>query len=48
VIGRQTLAGWGSVAIGLLALALLLQPRVSVPEPAVVALAALAGLALHD
>ena len=48
VIGRQTIAGWASVAIGLAALAVLLQPRVKVPEPAVVGLAALAGLALHD
>jgi chromate transporter len=48
VIGRQTIAGWLSVAIGLVALALLVQRRVSVPEPAVVALAALAGLVLHD
>lgn len=38
----------GRVVIGLLALGLLLQPGVKVPEPAVVALAALAGLALHD
>jgi chromate transporter len=48
VIGRQTIAGWASVAIGVVALALLLQRRVNVPEPAVVALAALAGLALRD
>jgi chromate transporter len=48
VIGRQTVAGWASAAIGLVALAILLQRRVQVPEPAVVALAALAGLALHD
>jgi chromate transporter len=48
VIGRQTIAGWVSVAIGLAALGVLLQPRVRVPEPAVVAFAALAGLALHD
>ena len=48
VIGRQTLGGWLSLAIGLAALALLLQRRVKAPEPAVVALAALAGILLHD
>ncbi|NUT55284.1 MAG: chromate efflux transporter [Thermoleophilia bacterium] len=48
VIGRQTLGGWLSLAIGLAALALLLQKRVKTPEPAVVALAALAGILLHD
>jgi chromate transporter len=47
VIGRQTVSGWLSVAIGLVALALLLQKRMRVPEPALVALAALVGLALH-
>jgi chromate transporter len=47
VIGGQTISGWLSVAIGLVALALLLQPRVKMPEPAVVAVAALAGIALH-
>jgi chromate transporter len=47
VIGRQTIGGPLSAAIGLVALALLLQKRVKVPEPAVVALGAFAGLALH-
>jgi chromate transporter len=47
VIGKQTISGWLSVAIGLVALALLLQRRFTVPEPAVVAVAALAGIALH-
>ena len=47
VIGRQTIHGWLSTAIGLIALALLLQKRIKVPEPALVAAAAAAGLALH-
>jgi chromate transporter len=47
VIGRQTIHGWLSATIGLLALALLLQKRLKVPEPALVAAAAAAGLALH-
>ena len=46
VIGRQTISGWLEVVIGLLALLVLLQPRVKVPEPALVALAALAGIVL--
>jgi chromate transporter len=41
-------AGWLSLAIGLAALALLLQKRVKAPEPAVVGFAALAGILLHD
>ena len=51
VIGRQTIKGdrwWLSVLIGLAALALLLQKRKKVPEPALVLAAALAGIALHD
>jgi chromate transporter len=48
VIARQTISGWVSIAIALLALALLLQRRVPAPEPAIVALAALAGILLHD
>jgi len=48
VIGRQTIGGWLSAAIGFVALALLLQRRMKVPEPAVVALGALAGIVLHD
>lgn len=48
VIARQTISGWLSALIGLVALGVLLQRRVRVPEPAVVAAAALVGLALHD
>ena len=48
VIARQTIGSWLSIAIGLAALALLLQKRLPTPEPAVVALAALAGILLHD
>src|SRR5438093_478847 len=47
VIGRQPIAGWLSAAIGVVALALLLQKRIKVAEPALVAAAAIAGLALH-
>jgi chromate transporter len=47
VIGRQTITGWLSAAIGLVALALLLQKWIKVPEAAVVALGAVAGLAFH-
>jgi chromate transporter len=47
VIGRQTISGWLSAVIGVVALALLLQRWVKVPEPALVVLAAGAGLALH-
>jgi chromate transporter len=47
VIGRQTITGWLSAAIGIVALALLLQKRIRVPEPALIALAATAGLVLH-
>ncbi|MFL5960188.1 MAG: chromate efflux transporter [Gaiellaceae bacterium] len=47
VIGRQTITGWLSAAIGIVALALLLQKRVKVPEAALVALAAIAGLLFH-
>jgi chromate transporter len=47
VIGRQTIDGGLSAAIGIVALALLLQKRTKVPEPAFVAAAAVAGLALH-
>src|SRR5437667_1633787 len=47
VIGRQTIAGWLSAVIGVIALALLLQRRVRIPEPALVLAGALAGLALH-
>jgi chromate transporter len=47
VIGRQTIHGWLSAAIGVVALALLLQKRIKVAEPALVAAAAIAGLALH-
>jgi chromate transporter len=47
VIGEQTISGWLSAAIGIVALALLLQRWVKVPEPALVVLAAGAGLLLH-
>jgi len=47
VIGRQTISGWLSAAIGLAALGLLLQKRVKVPEPALVVAAALAGILVH-
>jgi chromate transporter len=47
VIGRQTLHGWLAAALAVVALGLLLQKRVKMPEPALVALAALAGLVLH-
>jgi chromate transporter len=48
VIARQTIGGWLSIAIALFALALLLQKRLPAPEPAIVVLAALAGILLHD
>jgi chromate transporter len=44
VIGEQVITRTGSVAIALGALALLLQRRVKVPEPAVVAVAAAIGI----
>ncbi len=47
VIAGQTVSGALSVVIGLVALAMLIQPRTKVPEPAVVALAAVAGILLH-
>jgi hypothetical protein len=47
VIGRQTIHGWLPATIGVVALGLLLQKRIKVPEPALVAAAAIAGLALH-
>jgi chromate transporter len=47
VVGRETIGGPLSAMIGVVALALLLQKRVKAPEPAVVALGALAGIALH-
>ena len=47
VIAGQTIKGPLSVAIGAVALGLLLQPLRRVPEPAVVALAAAVGLLLH-
>lgn len=46
IIGFDTVAGQVSLLIGVVALALLVQRRVKVPEPAVVAAAAAAGLAL--
>jgi chromate transporter len=48
VIGRQTIGGTLSIALGLVALAVLLQRRVRVPEPALVAVGAALGLLLHD
>lgn len=47
VIGRNTIAGPLSALIGLIALALLLQRFVRIPEPALVGLGAAAGLVLH-
>ena len=47
VIGRQTIHGWLAALIGLFALAALLQKRLKIPEPALVAAAAATGLALH-
>jgi chromate transporter len=47
VIGRQTIHGWLAPIIGIVALGLLLQRRMKVPEPALVVAAAAAGLALH-
>jgi chromate transporter len=44
IIGEQVITTGASVAIALLALALLLQRRVKVPEPALVALAAAIGV----
>src|ERR671936_538116 len=40
VIGRQTIHGWLAPAIGLVALVLLLQKRIKLPEPALVVAAA--------
>ena len=48
VIGGQVINDATSVAIALVALAALLQPRVKVPEPALVGAAALAGLVLFS
>ena len=45
VIARQTISGWLPLVIGL-ALAVLVQAKVRVPEPVVVVLAACAGLLL--
>jgi chromate transporter len=47
VIARQTISGPLGVLICLVALALLLQKRAKIPEPALVAAAAAVGLALH-
>jgi chromate transporter len=48
VIGLETITTALSALIGLAALALLLQPRLRIPEPLVVALAAVAGIVLHQ
>jgi chromate transporter len=47
VIGRQTVHGPLAALIGVAALALLLQRRIKVPEPALVALAAGVGILVH-
>jgi chromate transporter len=47
VIARQTISGPLGIALCLVALALLLQKRVKIPEPVLVAVAAAVGLALH-
>jgi len=47
VIGRQTIPGVLSAVIAIVALAVLLQRRLRVPEPALVLAGAAAGLALH-
>jgi chromate transporter len=47
VIGRQTIPGALSAVIAISALAILLQRRLRVPEPALVIAGAAAGLALH-
>lgn len=47
VIGRETIHGRLSAAIAVVALALLLQRRLKMPEPALVLAAAVTGLALH-
>jgi len=44
VIGEQVISRPGSVIIALAALALLLQPKLKVPEPALVAIAAVVGV----
>jgi hypothetical protein len=44
VIGEEVITRPGPVVIALVALALLLQRRVKVPEPALVAVAALVGI----
>lgn len=48
VIGRQTIGSWTAAAIGVVALAVLLQKRVKVPEPALVAAAAVVGILVHS
>ena len=47
VIGRETIHGWIAPINGIVALGLLLQKRLRIPEPALVLAAAAAGLALH-
>lgn len=47
VIGRDTISGPLSALIGLIALALLLQPVPKIPEPALIGLGAAAGLLFH-
>jgi chromate transporter len=47
VIGRETISGWLAAGIAVIALAFLLQRRMRMPEPAVVAFGALAGILLR-
>jgi chromate transporter len=47
VIGRDTISGSLSALIGVIALALLLQRFIKIPEPALIAIGAAAGLLLH-
>jgi chromate transporter len=47
VIARQTISGWLSALIAVVALILLLQRRVRVPEPALVAIGAVVGVLLR-
>ena len=48
VIAGQVIEDAGSIVIAVIALAVLLQPKVKVPEPVLVTAAALAGLALFS
>jgi chromate transporter len=48
VIGRQTITSWAAAVIGVIALAVLLQKRVKVGEPVLVAAAAVVGILVHS